>query len=46
MAKTAKTVKIKDAAGKKEIEVSERAFDVVYSSLGYTVVESKKKSEK
>lgn len=44
MAKEAKTIKVKNADGK-ELEVTEKAFDVVYSGLGYKPVSSKKKSD-
>lgn len=41
MAKEEKTVKIKK--DKQELEVTEKAFNVVYADLGYEKVEDKKK---
>lgn len=38
-----KTIKIKK--DKSELEVSEKAYEVVYAGLGYKVVENKKKKE-
>lgn len=44
-AKEAKTIKVKNAEGK-ELVVTEKAFNVVYSGLGYKEVAAKKKDEK
>lgn len=44
MAKEAKTIKVKNADGK-EIEVTEKAFEIVYSGLGYKPVASRKKPD-
>lgn len=44
MAKEVKTVKIKNSDGK-ELEVTEKAFEVVYKNLGFKLVDGKKKKE-
>lgn len=44
MAKEAKTIVVKNADGK-EIEVTEKAYEVVYRGLGYKAVDASQESE-
>lgn len=44
MAEEVKTIKVKNKAGK-ELEVTEKAFRVVYKAWGYEVAKSTRKSK-